>query len=215
MDKPNARRNGWELLRNEYPYTHFMFRVRADWLRWPDGVERSFTYLEAGPAVLIIPLTTAGELVLIREFRYTIDDWVWELPGGCSYDFEGDDLAELARRELWEEVGGTAEHFHFLGHVHGVSGLLSQEFHVYLAAGVRLAPINHPEATEAIEVHTLPISQALEIIRGEATDALDGYIVLRYEPWLRTIAVQAAAGELPDDLTPPLPRTQGIFHGQT
>lgn len=78
-DRPNARRHGWAFIRTAQPYRHRIFNVREDWLRWPDGVERSYAYMEVGPAVLIVPVTPAGDVVLIREFRYLVDDW-----GGAS-----------------------------------------------------------------------------------------------------------------------------------
>ncbi len=191
MDKPNARRNGWELLRTEYPYTHQMFRVRADWLRWPDGVERSFTYWEAKPVVIVVPVTPAGEVVLIRQFRYIVDEWLWEVPAGGSHDFEGDDLAELVQRELHEEIGGEAETIEHIGAFHPLPGAGHKVCHLYLATGVRLEE-NHPEPGELIEVHPIPVERALEMVRnGEIAGAPSAYALLRCEPQLRALAAAA------------------------
>ncbi len=190
--KPNARRVGWELLATDYPYEHRMFRLRRDRLRLPDGTEQTFTYITKPPAVFVLPITPQGEMVLIRQFRYIADTWSWEIPAGGSHDFSGDDLAELARRELWEEAGARAEELRFLGTFHGATGVLSQQFHVYLALGVRLEADNHPETTEIIEVHTMPIAEAIRVMREGPADALDGYVVLKYEPLLRDLARQPA-----------------------
>ena len=179
--KPNARRNGWERLRTDYPYVHplGMFRVRRDRARWPDGIERPFAFIEAGPVVVVVPVTVDREIVLIRQFRYTIDEWVWEVPAGGSHDFAGDDLADLARRELREEIGGEAENLEFIGLYRPGVGVLDQLFHIYLATGVRLGE-NHPGPGENIEIHPTPIRRALEMVYAdEIADGASGYALLR------------------------------------
>jgi len=54
-------------------------------------------------AVVIIPITTDGRYVLSREFRYTVNDYVWEFPAGLIDS--GESPEEAARRELKEETG--------------------------------------------------------------------------------------------------------------
>ena len=189
-DKPNAQRNGWKLLGTDYPYSHPMFRLRRDRLNLPNGSEGIFTYVEKGPAVFVIPITPEGEIVLIRQFRYVADRWSWEIPAGGSHDFDGEDLADLARRELWEEIGGTAKALRHLGTFCGASGVLSQTFHVYLAEDVQLSD-QHLEATEVIEVHPMPLDRALELMRDGDADAFDAYVLLRYAPLLRALVSKA------------------------
>ena len=189
-DKPNAHRNGWKLLDTDYPYSNPMLRLRRDRLNLPNGNEGMFTYLEIDPAVFIIPITPEGEIVLIRQFRYVADRWSWEIPAGGSHDFEGEDLADLARRELWEEIGGTAKAVQHLGTFLGASGVLNGTFHIYLAQDVQLSS-QHLEPTEIIEVHPMPLEQALELMRDGDADAFDAYVLLRYEPLLRELVSKA------------------------
>jgi len=189
-DKPNAQLNGWELLHTDYPYSHPMFRLRRDRLNLPNGSESVFTYVEKGPAVFIIPVTPEGEIVLIRQFRYIADRWSWEIPAGGSHDFDGEDLADLARRELWEEIGGTTKALRHLGTFCGASGVLNQTFHVYLAEDVQISN-QHLEATEVIEVHPMSLNKALGLMRDGDADAFDAYVLLRYEPLLRELVSKA------------------------
>lgn len=192
VDKPNARRNGWQRLRTDYPYVHplGMFQVRRDRAIWPDGIERPYAFVEAGPVVIVVPVTVDGNVVLIRQFRYTIDEWVWEVPAGGSHDFAGDDLAELAARELHEEIGGKAERLEFIGPYRPGVGILDQLFHIYLATGVRIGE-NHPEPGENIEIHPTPIRRALEMVYAdEIADEASGYALLRCERRLRALMAQ-------------------------
>ncbi len=181
-------REHWQVLSTDFPYRHRMFRLRRDRLLLPNGVCATFTYVTKRPAVFILPITPQGDLVLIRQYRYIADAWLWEIPAGGSHDFAGSDWDDLVRRELWEEIGGRAAEIRPLGPFYGATGLLRQRFYAYLALGVTLEPDNHPEATEEIEVHSYPIPQALARLREGPTDALDGYVALKYEPLLLKLA---------------------------
>ncbi len=189
MDKRNAQQNGWTLLRTEYPYRHRMFAIRTDHVRWPDGVERPFSYPESGPAVFIVPLTPAGEVVLLRQFRYIVDEWLWEIPAGGSHDFEGADLVDLARRELEEETGGVAEIWEYIDAFYPMPGMVAKVFHIYLATGVRLNPGRlAPEPGEQIEVHCVPAERALELASsGELRGAASAYALLRCAERIRAV----------------------------
>lgn len=195
-DKPNAEKLGWTLLETHPLYADARFTVRRERVRLPDGEEFTFTYPAKDGAVFILPLTPAGELVLIRQYRYLIDAWLWEIPAGSTHDFAGDDYRDLVRRELWEEIGGRAGEILPLGYTFAMPGFTTAKIHGYLALDVRLEATNHPESTECIEVHPLPIPQALELLRApEQTSAVDAYFALQQEPLLRAIHARVTAGE--------------------
>ncbi len=181
-DKPNAQRYGWQLLETRYPFQHPVFSVRQDLLRWPDGHEQPFAYVEEKrPAVFILPVTSAGEIVLIRQYRYIADAWFWELPAGGTHDYIGDDWLGAAQRELHQEVGGTSERWQQLNTFRPGIGLLDMEMHLFIAWDVQLSQAD-PELWEKIEIHPLPKARALEMARdGTIVDALSAYCLLRCE----------------------------------
>jgi ADP-ribose pyrophosphatase len=189
-DKPTAVDNGWQQLHTEVKVKHRMFNLRNDLVRLPNGTEHYFTYVQKPSGVFILPVTTAGELVLIRQFRYVVDQWLWEIPAGGSDDFDGSDYTVLVQRELHEEIGGLAGEIIPLGQVWGAAGILDQVLYVFLALGVSLDRENHPEETEVIEVKVFPIQQALDILRAGPTDALAGYIALKHEKLLLDITAK-------------------------
>ena len=78
-------------------------------MRLPTGEEIVYTYQEHAGFVTVLPVTTDGQVVMIRSYRYTVDDWCWELPAGGLGDKPGVPLDEVARQELAEETGGSAE----------------------------------------------------------------------------------------------------------
>jgi ADP-ribose pyrophosphatase len=195
-DKPNGERLGWTVLETTNLYSDSRFSVRRDRLRLPGGDKCTYTYPVKDGGVFILPITPAGELVLIRQYRYIVDTWLWEIPAGSTHDFQGDDYFDLVRRELWEEIGGKADVIYPLGRTFAAPGFTTIQVFGYLALGVTLAATNHPENTEFIEIHPTPIPDALDRLRtGEHTSAIDAYFVLQQEPLLRAIYARAAAGE--------------------
>jgi ADP-ribose pyrophosphatase len=198
-DKPTSAKNGWQQLDTTVAYKHRMFDLRHDLVKLPNGKEHYFTYVKKPPGVFILPVTPAKELVLIRQFRYVVDQWLWEIPAGGSDDYTGEDYTELVARELHEEIGGHPDIIHPLGPIWGAAGVLDQILYVYLALGVHLDRENHPEETEVIEVKAFPIEQALQILREGPTDALAGYIALKHEKLLLDITrgiFNAASNEI-------------------
>ena len=71
--------------------------------------------------------------MLIRQFRYTMDDWYWEVPAGGFHDFDGSPI-ELARRELAEEIGGTSDDWCYAGSFRPGNSIIDALYHVVLAA---------------------------------------------------------------------------------
>ncbi len=179
-DKPNGLSLGWERLATTYPYSHPMFRVRQDLVRWPDGHVAPYTYILGDGAVFIVPVLPDGRVVLIRQFRYAIDSWCWEVPAGGFHDFDGSPL-ELAQRELAEEVGGESDDWLYVGHFRPGGSLLDEVCHILLARDVRLREA-HREPGEIIEIHPLPPERALAMARdGEITDGHSALALLRCE----------------------------------
>ena len=186
-NKPNAIPLGWQRLATDYPYTYHMFRIRRDQARWPDGHIAPYAYLQAPYAVWIVPMTTDGQIILIRQFRYTTDDWSWEVPAGGSHDFEGSPL-ELAKRELDEEIGGESDDWLYVGSFRPGVSIIDQVCHIVLARDVRLDK-PHREPGEIIEIHPVPLERALEMARnGEMIDGHSALALLRCEPYLRQIS---------------------------
>lgn len=200
-NKPNGERLGWKVLETTTLYSDTRFAVRRDRLRLPGGDEGVYTYPVKHGAVFILPITPAGELVLIRQYRYIVDAWLWEIPAGSTHDFNGGDYRELVRRELWEEIGGQAESIHSLGRTFAAPGFTTIQVFGYLALGVILGATNHPENTEFIEIHPTPIPEALNLLRGgEHTSAIDAYFVLQQEPLLRAINSRVIRGRPFEDV---------------
>jgi uncharacterized protein len=155
---------------------------RRDRVRLHSGAAIDYTYAETPRAAWVVPLTTGGEIVLIRQYRYPVRGWVWEVPAGAIGDEEP---IAAARRELAEEIGGHCRELRPVGRFYSSSAHLSLEAHVFLATGVELDRPDR-EATELLEMVTLPADEAFARARSGAIDeGQSALALLMCEPLVR------------------------------
>ena len=158
----------WETLDSHFLWQSKWYNLRQDRLRTQDGHEFTYTVVDHPGAVWVVPVTAEGQVVLIRNYRHTVDDWCYEVPaGGLGPDGKPEDIA---RQELLEEVGGTAASLRYVGRFYTSNGISNEVAYVYLATGVELGKAQ-PEPTELMEMRLVPLEEALRMAReGEITD---------------------------------------------
>ena len=106
--------------------------------------------------------------MLLRQYRYAAGDFLYEIPAGRLDP--GEDPADCARRELIEETGCTAERVEHLFTFFTTPGFTDEKIHVFMAVGLTQG-VTAREKDEFIEVETMPLSRALELVRtGEIRD---------------------------------------------
>ncbi len=159
------------------------YALREDQVRFPDGSEGTYTVVEKDAAVYVVPLTADGQMVLLRNYRYTVDRWLWEVPAGGVQP--GVEPEEMARRELREETGGQAERLQRVGSFYTMPGLGTEIIHVYVAYGVTLGEPDR-EPSEVMECHVVPLADALRMAsKGEMGDGLSTLAILASMPYLQ------------------------------
>jgi 8-oxo-dGTP pyrophosphatase MutT (NUDIX family) len=166
-------------------WTSPWYQVREDKVLLPDGSPGVFNVVEHSGAVWIIPVTSEGDVVLLRHYRYSVDDWCWEIPaGGIKV---GLSLEETALAELREEVGGTASEVIYIGQFYTSNGISNEVAHIFLALGVELGESNH-EPAEVIEVHLKPLDEIMEMAhRNEISDGPSALALFLCEERLRNL----------------------------
>ena len=205
-DKPEGQRIGWQCRSSDYPFTGRAFRIRQDHVRLPSDVEIDLAYMESKGAVWVVPVTDDGQIVLIKQYRYAVDDWTWEVPAGGKHDHDGSD-EELARRELSEEVGATCQSLQYIGWSYGAVSVATSRCHVFLARGVRLDGAPHRDPAEFIVVQPVSIAEAMGMARsGQIKDCKSALALLMCEPHLTPSALdqsRRADHPRPDSLPTP------------
>ncbi len=152
--------------------------LREDEVELPGGrrIRHAVVTLATGHSVGVLPLLAAGEVVLVRQYRYVQDGWYWEAPSGAPRP--GEALEAAAQRELREEAGYRAGRLLPLTAFHTSKSVCRETAHLML--GLDLVPDPLPaDPTEDIEVAAFPAAEVLRMVeRAEIMDAMTVVAVL-------------------------------------
>jgi ADP-ribose pyrophosphatase len=174
--------SAWETLDRRFLWQSRWYNLRQDRVRTQTGHEFTYTLVDHPGAVWVVPVTAEGQVVLIRSYRYTVSDWCYEVPaGGLS---PGLTPEEAARRELLEEIGGTASDLRYIGQFYTSNGISNEVAYVYLATDVELGAA-HREPTELMDLRLVPAGKAVRMAReGEISDGPSALALLWCERFL-------------------------------
>lgn len=169
MPGTDAGTGGWRTTASRTAYENAWLRVREDDVVRPDGRPGIYGVVEVRqPAVFVVPLTEADELVLVELFRYTTGVTGLEVPAGGS---DGQDPLVAARRELREETGLAASTWRRLGRVESLNGVADARGEVFLATGLREVGGAETEVEGITGRRSVPFGELAAMIgRGEITD---------------------------------------------
>lgn len=152
-------------------YRNAWIRVREDEVELADGSTGLYGVVEKADFALVLPEQDGG-FWLVEQFRYPLGRRSWEFPQG-TWSGGGQGSAEdLARAELAEETGLRAGAMAHLGHLDLASGLMTQQFDVWLATDLTAGPPDR-ELTEAdMRQAFVPLADLEQMMRdGRLTDS--------------------------------------------
>jgi ADP-ribose diphosphatase len=164
------RRSTARRLSHEVLYDGRIFRIDRDLIRLSTGRSVAMEIVRHRGSVVLVPQPAPGRVILIRQYRYAINRWIWELPAGS---LEPDERpAAAARRECAEEIGLTPARVSRIGTYFPTPGFCDERMVFYLCRD--LAPPRRPVARdedEQIEPKTFAISHVWRMVdRGEVID---------------------------------------------
>ncbi len=126
--------------------------------------------------VMIIPITKEGEVVLIKQFRPVIDDYIYELPAGIIDP--GETMEEAAKRELFEETGLTATSYEvFLKPSYTSVGMTDETTAIVKMEVCGEISTDNIEEDEEIEVIKLKIEDCKEFVKNHNISIKGGIIL--------------------------------------
>jgi ADP-ribose pyrophosphatase len=145
------------------------------------GTSGDFVVINSPDWVNVVALTPDGQLVLVRQFRFGIDTFSLEIPGGIIE--RGEDPVVAAVRELREETGYAGGPARLLGTVNPNPAIQNNRCHLVLVEGATLAGASAWDHHEEIAVSTLPVEEVFARARdGRITHALVLNALWLFEP---------------------------------
>ena len=167
MDKPIVPREIRTI------YEGRIFKVQLETIALPKGGELKAEIVRHPGSVVLIPVTEAGEIMLVRQYRHAIGRSAWELPAGSLKPDENPRAAAI--RECHEEIGLIPGDVKKIGAFYPTPGYCDEEMNFYVATGLREAGDDdeaaQPDEDEDIEAKAFsPEAIRKMIASGEIID---------------------------------------------
>ena len=165
MSRTKPRRTSHEVL-----YRGRILRIERDRVPLDNGRIVTMEAVRHRGSVVLIPQPVRDKVVLIRQFRYVVNRWLWELPAGSLE--EGEPPARAAKRECQEEIGLRPTRIKNLGTFYPSPGFCDERMIFYQCTGLVTPGRALPkDPDEQIEPRTFSIADAWTLIaRGEIAD---------------------------------------------
>jgi 8-oxo-dGTP pyrophosphatase MutT (NUDIX family) len=163
--------NPWKTLSEKEVYSNPWIKISHHEVINPSGGKGIYGVVHfQNTAIGVVPVDDELHTYLVGQFRYTLNEYSWEIPEGGGP--EGEEPAITAVRELREETGLEAETLELLGKIHTSNSVTDEVGYIFLAKDLKQLDAS-PEETEDITVRRIPLAQAVQMVEsGEITDSL-------------------------------------------
>jgi ADP-ribose pyrophosphatase len=154
----------WKRLGRKTIHNTPHLRVHVDTVQLPDGaVMDDYSVVEFNDPVLNIVTDQGGNVLMLEEYRYAIDQTMWNVPAG-SIRAGSEDMALAAKRELLEETGYTSDDITRVGELHDYPTKATHTVHVFRVKNARkVADVQH-EASESIRLTLMRPEEVKKLI---------------------------------------------------
>jgi len=162
-------------------YTGRVLNLDIDQVRFPDNSTGELEIIRHPGASAVLPFLSEPsgadpQILLIKQYRYAAEDFLYEVPAGRLDPNE--DPADCARRELMEETGCAAARIEPLYTFYTTPGFIDERIHGFMATGITRGE-SRREADEFMTLETLTLSRALELIKsGDIRDGKTAVLIL-------------------------------------
>jgi len=168
----------WEILNRKTLHDFKLMQIEAKEVRSPRTGNTADVLAIHFPAwVVVLAITAAQEVVMVRQYRHGTEKIHLELPGGLIDPGDPSPIG-AAQRELLEETGYGAKDFHIIGECFPQPAILSNKCFVCLAMDAELQQTPALDEGEDLEVIKIPMTHVSSKIQGNSID--NGMTVLAF-----------------------------------
>jgi 8-oxo-dGTP pyrophosphatase MutT (NUDIX family) len=163
--------NPWRRVSRRVAYENPWIEILHDDVMRPDGKPGIYGVVHFRHlAIGVVPIDADDRILLVGQFRYTVDRYSWEIPeGGGDLDEEPE---AAARRELAEETGFVGGEWRELCRAELSNSVTDEITVLFVATGLEAGPAA-PEGTEQLQLRWVPFDEVMAMIaRGEIADAM-------------------------------------------
>lgn len=181
-------KNPWKKLSGKTVYENAWINVEEHQVLNPSGHKGIYGKVHfKNKALGIIPLDRDMNTWLVGQYRYTLDEYSWEIPmGGGLLDI---DPLVSAQRELKEETGLMATDWQNIMRIHTSNSVTDEEGFVFVARGLTQGETAF-EDTEDLKIKKIPLDDAIQLVmNGNITDSLSIGGLLKVKALLDTGAL--------------------------
>jgi len=159
-----------EQLESERVFNGKVFSVDRDRVKMPNGRAVTVDVVRHSRSVVLVPVPAPGKVILVRQYRYAVNAFLWELPAG-SVD-EGESPEEAARRECHEEIGLVPSTIVRLSAMYPTPGYCDEEMVFFRLSGLdKTDEKAEVDDDEDIESKVFDLADARGMVRsGEIRD---------------------------------------------
>jgi len=175
-------------IKTETVYRGMIVNVRNDIAGLQNGNQAEREVVEHPGGVGIVPVTNDNKILMVRQYRYPMEEELLEIPAGKLG--EGEDPFECAVRELSEETGCTAGKYVDLGVIYPSPGFCRESLYLYLALDLRDGEM-HLDENELLCVERLGIDELIDkIMANELPDAKSVIGVFKAKKYLEQLKIE-------------------------
>jgi ADP-ribose pyrophosphatase len=159
-----------ERLSSENVFKGKVFSVDRDRVKMPNGRTVTVEVVRHSKSVVLVPVPEPGHVILIRQYRYAVNKFLWELPAG-SVD-EGESPEAAAKRECHEEIGLVPSTIVRLSAMYPTPGYCDEEMVFFRVSGLEKTDEKAAvDEDEDIEAKVFELRDARDMVRrGEIVD---------------------------------------------
>lgn len=172
-------RGGFNASEDNVVHAWAMFRLVERTISHPNGDDFQRTFVSTPGAVAVVAVNAQAQVVLVSQYRSSLDAMVLELPAGMR-DVEDEDPLDTARRELKEETGFDARNLVHLGSCLSSPGVTDSRVEIYYAndiVGGEMEP--HGPEEGFMDVQVIAMKDAIAMVEdGRIVDAKTAYGLL-------------------------------------